>query len=379
MYRGPDGNRVWKSTGQTNRQKALKVAIEWEKAAQRAREGALTEVQARKVLSEIVFVTRGERLNFHTVREWFEGWLADKEKAKAGATAKRYVTIIRAFLASLGKRADANLATIGPTDVRAFRDGEAKAGKAARTCNFSVKVIGACLNSARRLGYIDTNPTHAVESMREAPGGRRGFSPEQIEAMIRAASPDWGGAIRVAYFAGLRLQDIAGLRWRNVDLPRGTLRFLPQKTAASGRELTVPLHPELEAYLLSLESPDDDEQPLFGELHGRDTSSLSKSFSDIMDRARVENVQLRARKGAGRSTRALSFHSFRHTFNTALANGGVVSEIRQELAGHTSAEVNRQYTHRELDPLRKAIAVIPGIDPSGTSSPDRARRKRKAE
>ena len=37
-----------------------------------------------------------------------------------------------------------------------------------------------------------------------------------------------------------------------------------------------------------------------------------------------------------------------------MANAGVSQEIRQKLAGHVSAEVNRHYTHHELEPLRAA-------------------------
>jgi hypothetical protein len=49
-----DGQRLKKSTKQTNRQKALSVCIDWERTARQAREKTLTETQARKVVSDIV-------------------------------------------------------------------------------------------------------------------------------------------------------------------------------------------------------------------------------------------------------------------------------------------------------------------------------------
>ena len=36
-------------------------------------------------------------------------------------------------------------------------------------------------------------------------------------------------------------------------------------------------------------------------------------------------------------------------------------EIRQKLTGHASASMNEIYTHRDLDPLRKAVALLPKI------------------
>jgi site-specific recombinase XerD len=63
----------------------------------------------------------------------------------------------------------------------------------------------------------------------------------------------------------------------------------------------------------------------------------------------------------GRKNSSLSFHSLRHSFNSAMANAGVSVEIRQKLIGHSSAQMNAQYTHHELEPLRAAVALIPSI------------------
>jgi hypothetical protein len=44
-----------------------------------------------------------------------------------------------------------------------------------------------------------------------------------------------------------------------------------------------------------------------------------------------------------------------------MANAGVSQEIRQKFTGHSSAEVNKMYTHHELEPLRAAIATLPSV------------------
>jgi site-specific recombinase XerD len=78
-----------------------------------------------------------------------------------------------------------------------------------------------------------------------------------------------------------------------------------------------------------------------------------------MDKAGVEGKRTQAR--GGRTLSSLSFHSLRHSFNNAMANAGISQEVRQKLAGHTSAETNQVYTHHELEALRAAVAVIPRI------------------
>jgi len=51
--------------------------------------------------------------------------------------------------------------------------------------------------------------------------------------------------------------------------------------------------------------------------------------------------------------------------NSELANAGVAQEIRQLFTGHTSAGMNKRYTHLELAPLRAAIATIPSPGKAG--------------
>src|SRR6202035_5671576 len=109
---------------------------------------------------------------------------------------------------------------------------------------------------------------------------------------------------------------------------------------------------ELEEYLLSLPSSDSPKAPIFPELHkkpGSGKSGLSMAFKRIMARAGIDGGGLGERLGtAGRNLSALSFHSLRHSFNSALANSGVSQELRQKLTGHASVEMNRLYTHTEL-------------------------------
>jgi integrase len=64
-------------------------------------------------------------------------------------------------------------------------------------------------------------------------------------------------------------------------------------------------------------------------------------------------------KGRGNTTK--SFHSLRHSFNSQLASAGVARELRQVLTGHASERMNELYTHREVEPLRAAIAALPKV------------------
>ena len=54
-----------------------------------------------------------------------------------------------------------------------------------------------------------------------------------------------------------------------------------------------------------------------------------------------------------------TFHSLRHSFNSALANAGVTEEIRMKLTGHSSKAMNTRYTHLEVSTLKSAMTSLP--------------------
>src|SRR5262245_46570877 len=73
------------------------------------------------------------------------------------------------------------------------------------------------------------------------------------------------------------------------------------------------------------------------------------AFARIMERAKVRGEVARKRAGeSGRAVNSLSFHSFRHTLTTIMANADVPAEVRQKFTGHASAEMNHHYTHHEI-------------------------------
>jgi integrase len=80
-----------------------------------------------------------------------------------------------------------------------------------------------------------------------------------------------------------------------------------------------------------------------------------------MKRAGIKGRLLRESTGKGRSQSSLTFHSLRHSFNNALAAKGVSVELRQELVGHSSLEMNRLYTHPDIELKREAVALLPMI------------------
>jgi integrase len=293
----------------------------------------------------------------YKIRDWFDHWLELKQRVRARKTMDRYRQVVRDFVQSLGARANLALVHLTPRDILAYRDAIVAAKKSARTANLSVKVVSAALNAALRQGYIGSNPATAVESLPVKAEEKGIFTRKQLSKLLGAADGDWRSAILLGYYTGARLSDIANMRWGAIDWRDKVIRFTPSKTK---KAVIVPLHPQLERELLK--NAGIGKAMMFPSLAGKGTGGrfgLSGRFKAIMRKAEIEGKLTKA--SGGRTLSSLSFHSLRHSFNSAMANAGVSQEIRQKLTGHASAEINTQYTHHELVPLRAAVGLIPAL------------------
>jgi len=364
-FRGPDGAPSVKSTKCLDRQKALAIAIEYEKVARKAQSGALAEAQARKVVSEIFEIAGGEPISFVSTEEFLTDWLEKTHLLNAPGTVKRYERTIKTFLRHLGQKAKKSISVLSPADIDAYLLSESSQGKTSVTCNMAVKTLRIPLNIARRHGLIATNPAEVSALLPSDGEERECFTQKQVKAIIDIADEDWRGLTLLGYYTGARLGVVANLRWENVDLVRRELRFTDNKIrrGKKARLIVCPIHPELYDFLMSL-SDSSRSGPILPSLAKRPLSGktgLSESFQNLIVQAGIEIPLGRTKHGKGRQFRRLGFHSLRHSFNTVLANQGVTQEIRRVLIGHASDSTNERYTHLSPDVLMGAVTKIPRL------------------
>jgi integrase len=314
----------------------------------------------RQLLEETLERVIGAPVQQYTAETWFNWWL-EKNKGWRPSTVERYHQVARDFIEHLGSRAKLPLEHIGEKDVLAFRNAEVARGVSNKSANLAVKIVSMAFHDALRSGKIKFNPCLGFGALEKDSVEREPFTANEIKKLLAAARGDWKGATLFGYYTGARLSDIANMLWSSIDLDARLIRFTPQKTKRGKKKLQIPLHPELEKQLLK--QPGVGNAPLFPTLAGRRTGGahgLSAEFATIMHKAGVRGEIVRHTEN-GRGNRTKSFHSLRHTFNSALANAGIARELRQVLTGHASERMNEQYTHRELGEVRGAIAALPKI------------------
>lgn len=337
----------------------------WERTADEAKRGVLTEIRARRVLSDILEQTSGVQITSSSVRDYFREWVHSRQQEKANRTYLKYGQVSEHFIASLGSRAALPLAAIVTADISAWRDRLVSEGRSSTTTNASLKIVSSVFEKARRGGRIPINPCHELGALKDRSQGKRDtFTMEQLQAILLAAEgSDWKGATLMGFFTGLRLQDVTNLLWESVDTANPSCWLIRVVTSKTGREVAVPVHPELRAWLES-QPRGIGKKPVFPSLAGKSgsgRSGLSMQFKRLMQRADVRGKMLRQGSGAGRTTFSLSFHSLRHSFTSAMTAAGVSEEVRMMLTGHTTKSAHRVYSHLELGQVWSAIAAIPRV------------------
>ena len=364
-FRDETGVTRFRSTKKAKRDDAQEIVLAWQRSAVSARSGELTKATVLKTLNEMLERTTGERVEVFTVRQFFADWLKAKTTTgKSVGTVERYKPILKGFLRFLGEqRANVSLAGVTATDIERFRDLESGSGKSAASANLAVSVLRAVFSDARRKGIILTNPAEAAELVHAAPNERQPFTDDTIALLLAAAGWEWRGMILLGAHAGLRIGDAAGLKWTAIDLAAGTLTFAPQKTSRRmhGKPQRIAMHSELHSYFAGLPLASVASKPVFPSLHNRIAGGhqgLSNAFAALMNKAGIAYAVSDKPKGKGRGFSAFSFHSLRHTFISRLANAGITADVRKEIAGHSSDDVHRRYTHLDVSTQQRALESL---------------------
>jgi integrase len=318
---------------------------------------------------------RGEEpitLSRSTFAEVSEQWFESKRHLRPW-TRKAYRSALDAILLpAFGTR---RIGAINPEDVATLiRDLERRGLSYSTIENYLLPLSGTLAFAVRRR-FIATNPCSLLtRDDRPRQTERRQdhvWNDEEIEALIDACQGlarqpasryDYTPLIRTAVYTGLRLGELLGLQWRDVDLQAGTLHvnrqhtrlgeYAPPKTPAAVRR--IPLSDEMKLHLGELKlssrySGDDD--PVFAARNGKPLAHRNATRRGFEAAAALAGID------------GVSFHSMRHAFASRMISRGISSTVLAALMGHeTSTITERRYIHlfdreRTDEDVRRAMAA----------------------
>jgi integrase len=316
-------------------------------------------------------------------------WLEDRRGEIRPNTVADYTWQICNHLLPFFHRHRLSQITVGEVDrYRAFKVKEGELG--AESINKTITRLGQILAVAEERDLIARNPVsvNARNRKLKARRPRPVFldSAESIQALLDAASELDGrehartdgrrALIATLVFAGLRISEACGLRWRQVGLASGRIVIGDAKTEAGARDVDlVPiLRDELDAYKLGRERTGPDDH-VFTTANGRPrdrTNARQRVIVPVVERA----DELLARRGQPPLPEGVTAHKLRHTFASVLVMlDGDPAYVMSQL-GHTDpAFTLRVYAHamrRDEGAKERLRALVNGVDwaPLGTGDPN---------
>lgn len=323
-------------------------------------------VAARRKRAELIAaleagrVPASPRLRFDTVagrwRERFEAMVEVGDRHARTLEAHRF-HLDHDLLPRLGSR---RVASIGVEDVADLVTELRTAGRSAKTAANALSTLQSVLRFARRRGWILVDPVELLEPEERPhpPRHLRGrvLGQAEIERLLNACPSRGRILVETALFSGLRISELLGLTWADIDFAAGLIRVRAQlsrahrgepahrvapKTPASVREL--PLVPQLSDRLAAHRRA----TPFAAPTDWVFVTSRGTPFGE-------RNVARRVLKKAADATglnddgRApLRFHDLRHTFASHLIVdlGLDVAQVSRIL-GHASTTITLDvYTH----------------------------------
>ena len=239
--------------------------------------------------------------------------------------------------------------------------------------NKTLKVLAQVLDDAVEFGYVESNTARGKKRRLKAAKPRRTFLElHQVQALLAAAGTH-RALLATMILAGLRISELTGLRWRDVDLAGGKLRIADSKTDAGERTIDISpdLLDDLKAHKADATFAGGDDF-VFATSRGtrRNRSNVTRQIlQPAIDRADVELAR------AGRpALDGITNHSLRRTFASLLYEAGASPAYVMSQMGHEDAdlalEIYAKVVERKRHVGEAMDALIRGADraPSGTST-----------
>lgn len=321
---------------------------------------------AERCLAELVAsLDKGsfvERIRI-TLGEWLQKWYQSYVTINCRSrTAASYLSEMRNHLIpNLGMILLQKLTPQHLQDyiARALEEGriDGKGGLSRATVRYHHNIVSGALEHAVKMGYLVRNVARAVDLPKARRQVMATMAREDIPAFLAAALETFYYVLfYTALYTGMRLGELLGLRWCDVDLGLGYISVVQSlykrggvweigepKSRSSRRRISLPaslvgvlrehrLGEEAKGILLGRPLQETDLVFAYPDNKSLDPSTVNHAFGMVLREAGLPHIR---------------FHDLRHTHATLLLIAGVNPKVVSERLGHSSVAFTMDvYSHR---------------------------------
>lgn len=327
------------------------------------------------------------------ISQAWERYKASNERPDAGnATLRQYGFQWERFRGWLAKHKPnvKTLADIAPGMAQEYAGHLAGANVSANTFNKHIGLLALVFRVLADDAGITSNPWERITRKKQRSNGRRELTTEELRRIVQASSGELRLLLAIGIYTGLRLGDCATLRWDEVDLARGRILRIPNKTASNGIAVKIPLFRDLAGAL------SDAKQTARGEHVLPESAAIYNSGSDTLT-DRVQRHLFNAgidchASGTGyqierdtdgnpvmtdagnvklthtgkRAVVRVGFHSLRHSFVSLCREANAPLSVVESIVGHSNPAMTRHYSHTSDIEADKAVQALPTLTDTDT-------------
>lgn len=213
-----------------------------------------------------------------------------------------------------------------------------------------VKTLKAAFNKAIDWEYVKENYFLKIKLPKKQQVHPAYINDGQLaEICEKIENEDIKEMVIVAFYTGMRLNELVNLDWRNVNLSTRLITVGGNDFTTKTRgQRVVPISDEVykifqKRYVETGKINNLKNEYIFSKSDGRKYSSdhVSKTFKRACTQAEIDP--------------AIHYHSLRHSTASSLVQKGVSIYVVRDLLGHSSITTTEIYSHLNTDSLKNAI------------------------
>lgn len=313
-----------------------------------------------------------------TLKDYMDNWLHGVAAVNVRAsTLSQYQKMIKYHVTPL--LGDIDIQDLTPAVLDGWMRQLTRKGLAQKSLKLILAILRQALNYAvYPSNLIQSNPALYIKVPRTAPRDlvkRRIIAPHEFAALMEAFP--MGHVMHIPtlllYNTGMRVAEVAGLRWRDIDLKQMTIsvnkqiRYIakdkkycltPPKTRSSQRTFTIT--PELVKELSIWKAAQAEQELAYGEHYVyvyEEPDGTIRNMSKGLLHGPLARVDLVCTRSDGHSysvdcirkqlnAKGYNSHSFRHTHATLLVESGAsIKGVANRLGQSTTQLTEQVYTH----------------------------------
>lgn len=222
-------------------------------------------------------------------------------------------------------------------------------------------IMSAVCSHAVRYGWMTTNPIRAVRQSAKRERTIVPLTAKELQRLFAELEPRERALVLLDVPTGMRRGEVLATKWCDIDFEKKTLNIRKSiwhqhlgQVKTDESEKTMPLDDEMLADLLRWRSL----TPYAGDQDWIFASERMRGCQPLWPEA-IERNYIRPAAQRAKITKHISWHVFRHTFSTLLAENDEDVKTVQSLMRHANSNITMNiYTHAVSSKKRRAQSRV---------------------